>query len=670
MDRRISSGWALLVLCSLPDLLMDRADIHMICEGIEVLCVFSNWELSNIISKMGCPVSKASSPPAYSYAPLPGDGTIRVLTLYGGNLEDPLRGELECVAVDAAGVYEPLSYVWGNDTLTNEIFLPTAQLKLTASIYHALRRLRPRTGSRRVWADQVCIDQRNTEERSQQVQFMNRIYRNGSHVQVWLGLDEQDLAEQAFSFVRHLAGLLANDKEHTAFDMDNLADQSVDYWMPLRHITTLPWFRRGWIVQEIGTRTPATLLWGEAEMAWDALNDVCEKLAEYHHLRVKFKVATSVIKYLHRRFVEPETRSRHDNRFSFIYELHRARHLNFTDPLDRVYAMLGHYSIRHGRNNELKRLVVDYEKSVEEVYTDVAARALTGDNDSLITLAAVQHTRSPSPIEASPRRERRLPSWAPDWRTSQGHIMSEPTSPHRACGSKKPDLRITPSAPEVLTIRGTRIDLIENCSDVLEKGAFHEKKINSGNTTRAAVETLWTEICGNANGFGLHNKYAGGEESSFFAYVQTLSNGCMAIYWQDHAAEEYGAVPHEKWLAHGAAYLAKVVDKAAISPELRGLAEKGDAHKWSRAATGASHNRRFARTTRGYFVMGPQAMEKADIVCVLFGGKMPFCLRPCPGSGFYLLVGECYVHGFMNGEAVDTGMLERREVDERVFEIV
>ncbi|KAL7907903.1 heterokaryon incompatibility domain-containing protein [Trichoderma velutinum] len=615
---------------------------------------------------MGDLVSEAG-PHAYSYTPLP-ERTIRVLTLHSGHSEDPLRGSLESVVADDAGVYEPLSYVWGDGKLTHEIFLPTGRLRLTASLYHALRRLRRRTESRRVWADQICIDQLNNEERSQQVQYMNQIYRNGSHVQVWLGLDEQNLAKEAFAFVRRLAGHLAKNSEHAAIHVDYLSEQAVDYWMPLKHITALPWFRRGWIVQEIGTRAPATLLWGEAEMEWKTLHEVCEELAEYHHIRVKFKVATSTIKYLYRRFIEPDAPSRHDNRFSFIYELHRAGHLHVTDPRDRVFAMLGHYAIRKGKNSKLKELKADYTKSVEEVYIDVAVRALIGDSESLITLGAVQHMNLPSSAEASRTQESKLPSWAPDWRARHGHIMSEPTSPHRACGSKKPDLCIGASVPEVLSIRGIKIDSIQNCSDLLEKGAFHEKRTDQENTRRVAVESLWMNICGNTNGFGLDDKYVDREYSSFFAYAQTLSNGCMAIYWQDYADESYSAIRQEEWLGHSAAYLTSAVDKAVISPELHSLAERGDALKWSRAATGASSNRRFARTTKGYYVMGPQVMEEGDIICVLFGGKMPFCLRPCLDSQRYLLVGECYIHGFMNGEAID--MLEKERFCEEVFEVV
>lgn len=188
----------------------------------------------------GTPAVQDDQPDAYTYQPLP-DGAIRILTLWGGNPDDPLTGILELTAVDDAGAYEPLSYVWGDNTLTHKIRLPTTELRITSSLYHALRRLRLRAEPRRVWADQICIDQANEAERSQQVQFMNRIYRGGSSIQVWLGLDEEHLAEEAFGFVRRLAGLLG-DKRHPIFETastDDLAEQSA--WKPMKNITDHPW---------------------------------------------------------------------------------------------------------------------------------------------------------------------------------------------------------------------------------------------------------------------------------------------------------------------------------------------------------------------------------------------------------------------------------------------
>jgi hypothetical protein len=42
----------------------------------------------------------------YKYGDLPDDRSIRMLTLLPGNLNDPLKGELEFVDIGDAGAYE------------------------------------------------------------------------------------------------------------------------------------------------------------------------------------------------------------------------------------------------------------------------------------------------------------------------------------------------------------------------------------------------------------------------------------------------------------------------------------------------------------------------------------------------------------------------------------
>ena len=54
-------------------------------------------------------------------------------------------------------------------------------------------------------------------------------------------------------------------------------------------------------------------------------------------------------------------------------------------------------------------------------------------------------------------------------------------------------------------------------------------------------------------------------------------------------------------------------------------------------------------------------------MCVLLGLGVPFVLREVGGGGWYGLVGECYCHGIMDGEAVRE--LEGRSVVLRDFEI-
>ncbi|EHK48139.1 hypothetical protein TRIATDRAFT_298334 [Trichoderma atroviride IMI 206040] len=65
--------------------------------------------------------------------------------------------------------------------------------------------------------------------------------------------------------------------------------------------------------------------------------------------------------------------------------------------------------------------------------------------------------------------------------------------------------------------------------------------------------------------------------------------------------------------------------------------------------------RRFFITKKGYFGLGPQKLEPGDRVAVLFGSGVPFVLRKCPaiaGRRAWRIIGECYVHGIMQGEVV------------------
>ena len=75
--------------------------------------------------------------------------------------------------------------------------------------------------------------------------------------------------------------------------------------------------------------------------------------------------------------------------------------------------------------------------------------------------------------------------------------------------------------------------------------------------------------------------------------------------------------------------------------------------------------RRFFVTAAGHMGLGPRCMQPEDIVVVLRGGRKPFVLRK-KVDGYWLL-GEAYVHGVMDGEAVQ--LHKARGGAEQVFHI-
>jgi hypothetical protein len=175
----------------------------------------------------------------YNYDSLPNSHSIRMLTIYPGELTDTLDGYLDVVDINHMGKYEALSYVWGKPTKPHRIHMNDKYLEITESLNDALKRLRLPDKPRRVWADQICINQGDLDERGQQVQYMNAIYKNASHVLVWLGRDDNEIAGTAFSLVRELAEQLADEEKRAHFH--DLSRHSIEHWAPLNAIAELPW---------------------------------------------------------------------------------------------------------------------------------------------------------------------------------------------------------------------------------------------------------------------------------------------------------------------------------------------------------------------------------------------------------------------------------------------
>jgi hypothetical protein len=61
--------------------------------------------------------------------------------------------------------------------------------------------------------------------------------------------------------------------------------------------------------------------------------------------------------------------------------------------------------------------------------------------------------------------------------------------------------------------------------------------------------------------------------------------------------------------------------------------------------------RRFFITSDRRLGIGPRWTKKGNLVCVLFGGGVPYIL--CPKGRHCIFIGESYVHGLMEGQAIE-----------------
>ncbi|PQE09665.1 hypothetical protein CJF31_00011228 [Rutstroemia sp. NJR-2017a BVV2] len=130
-------------------------------------------------------------------------------------------------------------------------------------------------------------------------------------------------------------------------------------------------------------------------------------------------------------------------------------------------------------------------------------------------------------------------------------------------------------------------------------------------------------------------------------------------------------VPDSFWLRKVARYILEILGISDdISEEVRSIAEvtepESDYKKKYRQAILASDSRIFARTRKGYYILGLAVLEIGDIVYVLFGSKVLFCFRPI--SKFYLFISEYYIYRLIKEEMID--ILIQNKLYKKFFDIV
>ena len=140
----------------------------------------------------------------YEYSRL-GKDQIRLLRLLPGPALKEVCIEIKTTSLSKAHAsqYEALSYAWGSTQDPSEVnvavvstykkliskfqttnvegivgSVPLRSISITKNLAEALPYLRDATKPRLLWIDAICIDQKNSKEKGEQVSRMAQIYRS------------------------------------------------------------------------------------------------------------------------------------------------------------------------------------------------------------------------------------------------------------------------------------------------------------------------------------------------------------------------------------------------------------------------------------------------------------------------------------------------------------
>ncbi|KAF7548006.1 hypothetical protein G7Z17_g7348 [Cylindrodendrum hubeiense] len=146
---------------------------------------------------------------AQGYQPLTAaSNEIRILCLEPAEKsESEIRCRIEHVPLAASSNYVALSYCWGGSDKTVPVTVDGQTTFVTPRLAGALAELRRRKYTR-IWADAICINQDDDEERSHQVLRMAAIYRSAGAVIAWLGDADPSAIQSVIRLIDGVEALL------------------------------------------------------------------------------------------------------------------------------------------------------------------------------------------------------------------------------------------------------------------------------------------------------------------------------------------------------------------------------------------------------------------------------------------------------------------------------
>ncbi|KAK0506890.1 hypothetical protein JMJ35_010590 [Cladonia borealis] len=532
--------------------------------------------------------------------------------------------------------FEALSYVWGDPTIRAPVFCDGRMLKVTINLRDALKQLRQRDNPRFLWVDAICIDQEgNLEEKSYQVNNMRKIYSNATGVIVWLGLDDNGLAKTAADAMEGIARSICDAKSRSVSDLweidhlkilamgsvswKELSCNTPETWNSLFWYFDRPWFTRVWVYQEVTSGPKVLFLCGEVELDWDIIGLIAEYITVNRSLFDTYCFWKSniwcAVTYRDRRLLSD----------SCLDLLNSARGLKATKLMDKVYSLLGmpNFSVR---NLGLK---ADYKKSDAEVYQDMGDVALTS-MQNLDLLAYVQHDQEIS---------QDYPSWIPRWDQAKIRHPIQRELRFQGAHNASQGLNFTclrNSTDTILEVSGIQFDIIRMETSIDSEAWFNKdrQRLNPH-----PVHEFWHEQ---------NNSFYPTGERSIDVYPEVLTTGFGKQ--ADFSAYVLQLMKSSQHLVRDHTSIHKYIS-------LYKQGKSGNWESWASVARVTTWGHSFFITTKGYMGLGSQAIKADDMVVILAGGEVPFILRR--DGEFFQLVGECYVYGIMNGEAVHN--LAKRE---------
>jgi len=575
-----------------------------------------------------------------------------------------------------------------------------------------------------MWVDSICINQKDTTERNQQVEIMGSIYSGAKEVFCWLStcadvenegrrepspagilaieealstIWDGDLSDPGLLQACLGAQKLPARKQHLQNDgrldeinttasqmaalglihlvakaqgerhlhelpffeehMDSkfrVANEFLPAFQVLKKLAEDPWWSRAWVIQESILPAKVSMVYHDIIMPIELLANFSIAVGGHiegccldlwHSLpEDQVQALRMLVVNVHKIDRFRRTRGQLTGK-DLLRVLWRFRDQKATNPRDKVYAFLGLI----GDRSDIGPLVPSYTSSILQVYLEATVALL--ETGSLRVLGG--HIR--------PHPDSGLPSWVQDWATPHQTIedTSEQTRLFEAweCyrASRDESVVFRRCGDSALAIDGIGVDTVSAVSSTTWGDGARKSVVDMRDTF---VE--WEKLAGREHGSNKPYYFNGERWQDAFCF--TLSTD---LIWFDLDIDQktWLGPPYESGFQRASVWRPqRVRDWWCATKYETGPISWQD---WNRHTHSVSmrmtKSKRFFLTQEGKMGLGPPTLSPGDRVYILRGGNMPFLLRSSeareggsqpPPDPRYQLLGDCYIHGIMNGEAL------------------
>ena len=437
------------------------------------------------------------------------------------------------------------------------------------------------------------------------------------------------------------------------------------HWRALGELIKRPWFSRRWIIQENVFAQQKTIFCGKRGTCWDSLEGVA---GIYHHKNCdgeKDGVHDKFVLIASLDWASAKVRNGEEHHLTLAALLARFYKSCCTNPRDAVFSLL---SMARDIDREDWLLyhstkcpdVLVFKKTFEHlVHTtqslDVMCRSFKTPAEKVTWLPKFGQVYRCDCGRAScfkfGYRDESLTTFA-------NEIWRYPLAVYSASGSTRPKIRFG-GYGTLLFAHGYLVDTIKKiepfpfhggsqCRSCNRETFNHDQwmrvvcdmHLGNRNSLTLTIGFFWRSLVGNRtiNNLGEGSETIGKLSDTWFSILE--ATGCFS---HSCGCDLSGLINMEHDLE-----LPRI--KSAIIKAMNIVVSE----------------RTFAVTEYSLGFV-PESAQEGDVVCILLGCSVPIILRPISTNPGYTFVGECYIHGLMEGEYME--LVSKRGLEPYEIEI-